>query len=55
MYETNVPGAVYTQNEKEKKWANEQRINEVEHGSFTPLVFSATDGMAEAVTVAGLQ
>ena len=31
-------------NEREKKRAYNQRVLEVEHGSFTPLVFSATGG-----------
>ena len=32
-------------NEREKKRSYNQRILEIEHGSFTPLVFSATGGM----------
>ena len=32
-------------NEREKKRAYNERILEVEHGSFTPLVFSATGGV----------
>ena len=36
----------YTLNEKEKKKAYNNRINEVEHGTLTPLVFSATGGMS---------
>ena len=35
----------YESNEKEKKIRYNNRILEVEHGSFTPLVFSATGGM----------
>jgi len=31
--------------ENMKKQSNEARINEVEHGLFTPLIFSATGGM----------
>ena len=30
----------------------EQGVREIEHGSFTPLVFSATEGMAPAATTA---
>ena len=37
--------AVYRRNENEKRRAYEQRIIDVEHGSFTPLVLSATGGM----------
>ena len=35
----------YEINEKEKKRRYNNRILEVKHGSFTPLVFSATGGM----------
>ena len=35
----------YEQNEKEKKRHYNDRVQQVEHGSFTPLVFSATGGM----------
>ena len=34
-----------------KKRAYEQRVREVEHGSFTPLVFSATGGMGDAAKI----
>ena len=37
--------ACYRKLEQEKKRVYEQRICEVEHSSFTPLVFSATGGM----------
>ena len=40
-----TPSACYRKHEREKKRAYEQRIREVEHSSFTPLVFSATGGM----------
>ena len=36
---------VYQQHQKEKKRAYKQRIWEIERGSFTPLVLSATGGM----------
>ena len=36
----------YRKHELEKKRHYEQRVREVEHASFTPLVFSATGGMA---------
>ena len=35
---------VFTANEKEKKRHYKSRVIEVEHGSFTPLVFSAYGG-----------
>ena len=37
---------VHELNEKEKKVKYAARINEVEHGSFTPLVFSCFGGMS---------
>ena len=40
--------SLYKKNEKEKRNAYEQRVREIEHGSFTPLVFSATGGMGPA-------
>ena len=43
--------AVYRRHEQEKKRQYEQRIREVEHGTFTPLVLSSTGGMGKAATV----
>ena len=40
----------YRKHEKIKKRAYEQRILEVEHASFTPLVFSASGGLAKEAT-----
>ena len=40
----------YRKHENEKKRAYEQRIRDVEHSSFSPLVFSATGGMAKQCT-----
>jgi hypothetical protein len=42
--------ACYRKQEAVKKRAYEQRIREVEHSSFTPLVLSATGGMANEAT-----
>ena len=42
--------STYRKQEALKKRAYEQRIREVEHSSFTPLVFSATGGMAKEAT-----
>jgi hypothetical protein len=39
--------ACYPCHEKMKKRAYEQRVTDIEHGSFTPLVFSTTGGMGE--------
>ena len=41
----------YKKHEREKKNAYERRILEVEHSSFTPLIFSATGGMASSTRV----
>ena len=40
----------YRKHENEKKRAYEQRLLEIEHSTFTPLVFSATGGMARQST-----
>ena len=37
--------ATYRKHEKEKRRHYEHRVNEIERSSFTPLVFSTTDGM----------
>ena len=47
--------SMYRRHENEKRRAYQQRILEVEHGSFTPLVFSATGGMGPAATVTYVQ
>ena len=43
--------AVYRRHEQEKKRQYEQRVREVEHATFTPLVLSSTGGMGKAATV----
>ena len=43
--------AVYRKHELEKKQAHQQRIQEVEHSSFTPLVLSTTGGMGNEATI----
>ena len=40
----------YRKHERSKKRAYEQRVREVEHASFTPLVLSASGGMAREAT-----
>ena len=42
---------VYHQHEQEKRRVYARRVREVEHGSFTPLVLSATGGMGRASEV----
>ena len=41
----------YRKHENIKKRAYEQRVREIEHGSFTPLVFSLTGGMGPTASV----
>ena len=45
-----TPEEVYKGHKNEKR-SYEERVREVEHGSFTPLVVSATGGMGKAPTV----
>ena len=46
-----APSACYKKHEREKKRAYEQRVREIEHSSFTPLVLAATGGLGiEATT-----
>ena len=47
---SNNSKAVYRRHEMSKKRSYEARIREVEHGTFTPLIFSATGGMADEAT-----
>ena len=39
----------YRKNEQEKKRTYDERVREVEHGSFSPLVFSTSGGMGAVV------
>ena len=41
----------YKKHEREKKRAYEQRIREIEHATFTPLVLLATGGLANEANV----
>ena len=41
----------YRKNEQEKKRAYDDRVREIEHGSFTPLVFTTSGGMGPAATI----
>ena len=41
----------YRRHEATKKRSYEQRVREIKHGPFTPLVFSASGGMAPAATI----
>lgn len=42
--------SVYRRHEQEKRRQYEQRVQEVEHSTFTPLVMSSTGGMGRAAT-----
>ena len=44
--------STFLRHKKEKRRTYDQRIREVRHGSFTPLVFSAGGGMGPATTIA---
>ena len=50
-YKKSTLPTVYTNQENDKKRHYQQRIRDVEHGSFSPLVFSVTGGMAKEATV----
>ena len=47
---TLTPSTCYDINERVEKRTYDQRVLEVDHGSFTPLVFSATGGMSRETT-----
>ena len=42
--------SVYTKHEQEKRRSYEERVREVEHGTFLPLVFSTTGGCGKAAS-----
>ena len=44
--------SAYHRQEREKQRKYEQRVREVELGSFTPLIFSTSGGMAKSTTIA---
>ena len=46
----NQLSSIYRRHKNIKKRAYQQRIQETEHASFTPLIFSATGGMAREAT-----
>jgi len=48
----NTPlSSVYQRHEQDKRREYEQRIREIEHGSFAPLVFTASGGMGPSATI----
>ena len=48
-YREMTPQQIYKQHETEKKRQYSSRVMEIEHGTFTPLVFTTTGGMATNV------
>ena len=50
-YQCSTLAQCHRKNELEKKRAYEERVREIEHGSFSPLVFSAAGGMGTIATV----
>ena len=55
VFNPNAPSykrtSCYINHERMKKRGYEQRINEIEHGSFTPLIFSTSGGMGKSATI----
>ena len=49
-YQNSTLAQCYRKNELEKRRAHEERVREIEHGSFSPLVFSAAGGMGTIAT-----
>ena len=50
-HRNNPPEKCYRVNEQQKKRAYDERIREVEHASFTPLIFSTSGGVGPAATI----
>ena len=51
-YRVTQMSACYWRHKREKRRAYEQRVLEIEQGSFTPLVFSTSGGMGSGATIA---
>ena len=45
-YKDLTPKQIYKKHEN-KKWQYEERLMEIEQGTFTPIVFTTTGGMAD--------
>ena len=50
-YQNTSLAQCYRKNELEKRRAYDERVREIEHGSFSPLVFSNNGGMGAVATV----
>ena len=46
-YRDLIPKQIYKKHEYEKKRQYAERVMEIEQGTFTPLVFTTTGGMAD--------
>ena len=46
-YRDLTPKQIYKNHENEKKRKYEERVKAIEQGTFTPLVFTTTGGMAD--------
>ena len=46
---------MYQKHKKAKRRAHDNQVNQIEHGSFSPLLFSTTGGMGQAATTVDLQ
>ena len=46
-YRDLTPKQAYRKHEKEKKRKYAERVMEIEQGTFTPLIFTTTGGMAD--------
>lgn len=51
-YRNTSLNSLYRRHEQEKRRVYDQRVREVERGSFAPLVFSASGGMGPCTTIA---
>ena len=50
-YRKRPPSQIFTQMEQLKRRSYEQRVRDIEHGTFTPLIFAATGGFGRAASV----
>ena len=50
-YRDLTPKQIYKKHENEKKRQYAERVMEIEQGTFTPLVFTTTSGMADECLV----
>ena len=51
-YQNLRPETCFKRHEQEKRHQDDQRVREVEHASFSPLVFSTSGGMGQSTMIA---